>query len=75
MRIRYVKILRHHVALFHSFNIFRSDCWNRPITGVPTRKTTVLERATDDFNRTFKYDKGEKRKGGKGNGLTLFSSF
>ena len=32
-----------------------SDCWNRPITGVPTRKTQVLERETDDFNKTFKY--------------------
>ncbi|KAJ8657934.1 hypothetical protein O0I10_006462 [Lichtheimia ornata] len=29
------------------------DCWNRPITGVPTRKTTVLERETNDFNKTF----------------------
>ncbi|KAF7731987.1 serine palmitoyltransferase component [Apophysomyces ossiformis] len=30
------------------------DCWNRPITGVPTRKTSVLERETKDFNRTFR---------------------
>ncbi|KAI9494136.1 pyridoxal phosphate-dependent transferase [Zychaea mexicana] len=30
------------------------DCWNRPITGVPTRITTVLERQTDDFNKTFR---------------------
>ncbi|KAG2223503.1 hypothetical protein INT45_001251 [Circinella minor] len=30
------------------------DCWNRPITGVPTRITTVLERKTEDFNKTFK---------------------
>ncbi|KAI8137261.1 pyridoxal phosphate-dependent transferase [Fennellomyces sp. T-0311] len=29
------------------------DCWNRPITGVPTRITTVLERETTDFNKTF----------------------
>lgn len=32
------------------------DCWNRPITGVPTRKTTVLERQTLDFNKTFRYN-------------------
>ncbi|KAI8336997.1 pyridoxal phosphate-dependent transferase [Chlamydoabsidia padenii] len=30
------------------------DCWNRPITGVPTRKTMVLERESKDFNKTFK---------------------
>ncbi|KAI8085199.1 pyridoxal phosphate-dependent transferase [Halteromyces radiatus] len=30
------------------------DCWNRPITGVPTRKTLVLERESKDFNKTFK---------------------
>ncbi|KAI8064214.1 pyridoxal phosphate-dependent transferase [Gongronella butleri] len=29
------------------------DCWNRPITGVPTRITKVLERKSQDFNRTF----------------------
>ncbi|CAO3614070.1 unnamed protein product [Cunninghamella blakesleeana] len=30
------------------------DCWNRPITKVPTRKTLVLERESDDFNKTFR---------------------
>ncbi|KAI9307849.1 pyridoxal phosphate-dependent transferase [Cunninghamella echinulata] len=30
------------------------DCWNRPITGVPTRKTLILERESNDFNKTFK---------------------
>ncbi|KAI9016413.1 pyridoxal phosphate-dependent transferase [Phycomyces nitens] len=30
------------------------DCWNRPITGVPTRKTMILERETNDFNETFR---------------------
>ncbi|KAI7866768.1 pyridoxal phosphate-dependent transferase [Spinellus fusiger] len=30
------------------------DCWNRPITGVPTRMTTILERMSVNFNETFK---------------------
>ncbi|ORX46768.1 PLP-dependent transferase [Hesseltinella vesiculosa] len=30
------------------------DCWNRPITGVPTRITKILDRESSDFNRTFK---------------------
>lgn len=31
------------------------DCWNRPITGVPGRTLTLLERTSDDFNRTFRF--------------------
>lgn len=30
------------------------DCWNRPITGVPGRTLTLLERTSDDFNKTFR---------------------
>ncbi|KAI7902172.1 pyridoxal phosphate-dependent transferase [Cokeromyces recurvatus] len=30
------------------------DCWNRPTTGVPGRKITILERESNDFNKTFK---------------------
>ncbi|KAI8971449.1 pyridoxal phosphate-dependent transferase [Mycotypha africana] len=29
------------------------DCWNRPITGVPGRTVTILERESKDFNKTF----------------------
>jgi hypothetical protein len=31
------------------------DCWNRPITGVPGRTVTLLERVSDDFNKSFRY--------------------
>ncbi|TBU18232.1 serine palmitoyltransferase [Hamiltosporidium tvaerminnensis] len=31
------------------------DCWNRPITGVPGRIITVLERFSEDENETFKF--------------------
>ncbi|KAI3643562.1 hypothetical protein MP228_013117 [Amoeboaphelidium protococcarum] len=30
------------------------DCWNRPITDVPGRTLTLLERESNDFNKTFK---------------------
>ncbi|KAI8647929.1 pyridoxal phosphate-dependent transferase [Parasitella parasitica] len=30
------------------------DCWNRPTTGVPGRKITILERESKDFNLTFR---------------------
>ncbi|KAI8883450.1 PLP-dependent transferase [Backusella circina FSU 941] len=30
------------------------DCWNRPITGVPGRTLTILERESKDFNQTFR---------------------
>ncbi len=29
------------------------DCWNRPITGVPGRRVTLLERVSTDSNETF----------------------
>jgi serine palmitoyltransferase len=29
------------------------DCWNRPITGVPGREITLLDRCSSDFNKTF----------------------
>ena len=32
-----------------------SDCWHRPITGVPGRKITLLERYSDDYNKSFKF--------------------
>lgn len=41
---------------FFSRRIFRRvrDCWERPITGVPGRHITVLERVSDDYNETFR---------------------
>jgi len=30
-----------------------NDCFGRPITGVPGRKVTLLERETKDYCRTF----------------------
>ena len=30
-----------------------NDCFNRPVTGVPGRKITLLERETKDYCRTF----------------------
>ena len=30
------------------------DCWNRPVTGVPGREITLLERVSDDYNVTFR---------------------
>jgi serine palmitoyltransferase len=31
------------------------DCFNRPVTGVPGREITVLERSSKDNNHTFQY--------------------
>lgn len=33
------------------------DAWNRPTTGVPGSKITILERESKDFNLTFRYDR------------------
>ncbi|KAG1047617.1 hypothetical protein G6F43_009942 [Rhizopus delemar] len=41
------------VSDFDSFYTRRMDCWNRPTTGVPGRKITILERESKDFNQTF----------------------
>ncbi|KAI9311611.1 pyridoxal phosphate-dependent transferase [Dichotomocladium elegans] len=30
------------------------DCWNRPITGVPSRTVRLLERESTDFNKTYR---------------------
>ncbi len=30
-----------------------NDCFNRPVTGVPGRKITLLERETKDYCKTF----------------------
>lgn len=30
------------------------DCWNRPITGVASRSVKLLDRTSDDYNKTFK---------------------
>ncbi|ORY06312.1 PLP-dependent transferase [Basidiobolus meristosporus CBS 931.73] len=42
---------------FYRRRLYRriSDCFNRPITGVPGRTLTLIERVSHDFNRTFKY--------------------
>lgn len=31
------------------------DCWHRPTTGVPGRRVKVLERYSNDYNKTFCY--------------------
>ena len=36
------------------------DCFNRPVTNVPSRTITLLERTSEDFNETFHLT-GEKR--------------
>lgn len=54
-------------ALFTTFDsffirrIYRriSDCWNRPIHGVPGRFIEIYERKSDDYNETFQLT-GEK---------------
>ncbi|RUP43953.1 pyridoxal phosphate-dependent transferase [Jimgerdemannia flammicorona] len=33
--------------------VYFSDCWNRPITGVPSRTVNLLERESKDYNKTF----------------------
>lgn len=45
---------------FESFFIRRlyqriSDCWNRPITGVPGKEILIQERISNDGNKTFKF--------------------
>lgn len=50
-------------ALFTTFDSFFirrlylriSDCWNRPIHGVPGKNIEILERKSDDYNETFKF--------------------
>ena len=43
------------MASFYSRRLFFRirDCWNRPVTGVPGAKITVLERTSNDYNQTF----------------------
>lgn len=36
------------------------DCWNRPVTGVPGRTITVLERVSDDGNESFRLTGNKK---------------
>lgn len=51
-----------YAPLFSDFDSFYTrrlyyrirDCWNRPITGVPGRYITVLERESKDYNLTFR---------------------
>ncbi|CAO3673564.1 unnamed protein product [Umbelopsis vinacea] len=31
------------------------DCWNRPITGVASRTVKLLERESNDYNRSFRF--------------------
>ena len=31
------------------------DCWNRPITGCPSRTLQLLDRHSEDWNRSFKF--------------------
>ncbi|ORY00776.1 serine palmitoyltransferase [Basidiobolus meristosporus CBS 931.73] len=42
---------------FYRRRLYRriSDCFNRPITGVPGRTLTLIERVSHDFNTTFRY--------------------
>ncbi|ELA41194.1 uncharacterized protein VICG_01793 [Vittaforma corneae ATCC 50505] len=56
-------------ALFTTFDSFFirrlyrriSDCWNRPIHGVPGRFVEIYERKSEDYNETFQFT-GEKIK-------------
>jgi len=51
-----------YAPLFSDFDSFYTrrmyyrirDCWNRPITGVPGRQLTMLERESKDYNLTFR---------------------
>ncbi|KAK9764890.1 serine palmitoyltransferase component [Basidiobolus ranarum] len=42
---------------FYRRRLYRriSDCFNRPVTGIPGRFITLLDRGSIDFNRTFRY--------------------
>lgn len=37
-----------------TYLLLYSDCWNRPITGVASRSVKLLDRTSDDYNKTFK---------------------
>lgn len=61
-RFRHLRVHNGIAPLTSDFDSFYSrrlyarirDCWNRPVTGVPGRMITVLERTSDDFNETFR---------------------
>ena len=45
------------IDTFYHRNLYTriSDCFNRPVTGVPGRTIEVLERVSSDYNHTFEY--------------------
>jgi serine palmitoyltransferase len=45
------------------------DVWNKPIATVPGAVVDVIDRKTDDYNWTFKYDSRDKI------GTTIFEIF
>jgi serine palmitoyltransferase len=62
-RYRYLKAANGYAALnsdFDNFYVRRlkmriNDCFARPITGVPGRYVTLMDRKTDDFNKHFQF--------------------
>ena len=46
------------------------DCWNRPTTGVPNSQVTLLTRASDDYNKTFRYVRARTRTHARGRART-----
>jgi serine palmitoyltransferase len=62
-KYRHLKAANGYAALnsdFDNFYVRRlkmriNDCFSRPITGVPGRYITLMDRTTDDFNQHFQY--------------------
>ena len=62
-RYRYLKSANGYAALnsdFDNFYVRRlkmriNDCFARPMTGVPGRYMTLIDRTTDDFNEHFQF--------------------
>ena len=51
---------------FYNRNLYRRgrDCFNRPICSVPGGEVDLVDRESDDFNWTFRYQ--EKIRGQRG---------
>ena len=43
---------------FYTRNLYMRirDCWNRPIASVPGAEIDLIDRTSDDYNWTFKYE-------------------
>ncbi|KAI8899216.1 pyridoxal phosphate-dependent transferase [Globomyces pollinis-pini] len=58
----YAPVVSGFVKIYERYFYIRlRDCFNRPTTGVPGRTVTILERYSDDQNKTFKFT-GSTRK-------------